>query len=529
MSSAARKNDSTTNDPATARAAPARAPTTNPPARTVGQKVRDCCQSCGKSKVRCTKEKPSCSRCETKGIPCRYLQSRRPGRIPGSGARRLNPAMHSTTDRSMSRAGADASSLTTPPPRDNNGIPHRPTGDTTDDAATTSLSPTLTALDNTAPDDIRFRADPLFEAYYGAADALGSNVSSDLDLEGDSNVPFIWDDCLGVLANIDDPMYASLMDWDTTKNALTADLGSVAQSPTNWLPMASHAPSASIMSTETSSQASPFTLPSSSSSASLVSSSSDPVSLSTRNTSPAATSIGRRQPTFNHSAPVLDQSLKTSTSSSCSCLDKALDLLKEVNKDPCPDPSETGCATTQTILAKNKEYIQATLVTLACVSCMEDRLLIMISLLITMKILPRYASAAALTGSPTSPSDEARGISRHDNASLSTRQAKQQVLRELHLVQRLISQLSSRLKGLACPRRDSTSAAGLLEPRPILKQAESSASIKMSRMRNNSLQSASSETDLMPISTRTLDLVEDDVRNSLSSLSAVVRNALKEI
>ncbi|KAF2024548.1 hypothetical protein EK21DRAFT_78448 [Setomelanomma holmii] len=557
MSSAA-KNDATAQDPATARAVPERTPANGPPARTTGLKLRDCCQSCARSKVRCTKEKPSCSRCETKGIPCRYLHSKKPGRIPGSagGERRVNPAARTTCEGPTKRAGAPTRtpSLKGPPPRGHSGAAHNHTSGATDDcAATTTLSPTSTTLDVVAPEDSQFRADSLFEAYYGAADAQGANLSPDLTFDGDNNASFMWMDCLDVLATMDDPTYADLMDWDRPGSALTAHIpthlggcdgvslcGSVAQSPTSrLLPIASHVPSTSSVPTETGSQASSSTVPSSSSSALQVSSSSRPASLSTRTTPPAPAFIGRPQLKSTQSAPVPDQNIEPDTSSSCSCLDKALDLLKEVNKNPCPHPSETGGAITQAILAKNKEIIQDTLAILACVACMEDRLLIMISLLITMKMLPRYASAAALTGSATSLSDGATDMARHDHASLSNnalpvtgqnapRQAKQQVLRELHLVQRLITQLSSRLKGLASPSRHSTSASGLLERRPAPKQTENSASAQKTRMRSNSLQSACGETQLMPISTRTLDLVEGDVRSSLSSLSAVVRNALKE-
>lgn len=93
-----------------------------PPVRPAGQKLRDCCQSCARSKVRCTKEKPSCSRCETKGIPCRYLQSKRPGRIPGSGARR----QHSST--AAASTTAKTASVAHNHVKNNQDIPRGPAG-----------------------------------------------------------------------------------------------------------------------------------------------------------------------------------------------------------------------------------------------------------------------------------------------------------------------------------------------------------------------------------------------------------------
>ncbi|KAI8934149.1 hypothetical protein NX059_008903 [Plenodomus lindquistii] len=355
-------------------------------------------------------------------------------------------------------------------------------------------------------------------------DALNTQTSHDASFDGGNNVPFIWDDCLDVLGNMDDPIYANMMDWDTCESAgstLTAHL----------LPTASHVASTSIVPAETGSNVSAFTLPSLSSSAtSLVSPSLHHGSASTSTTPSAAVVTGRPQlETTQSAASVPHQRLENvaGTSSSCSCLDKALDLLKDVNKNPCPDPSDTGCVTTQRILAKNKEIIQATLKILACVLCMRDRLLIMISLLITMKMLPRYASAAALNGSDAAPSgeDESTVCTVDQNAR---RQAKQHVLRELHLVQRLITQLSSRLKSLSSPRRDSGLSAGLLDRQPVLERKESNDFVQKATIRNNSIHTVCGEAQLTPISDRTLDLVETDVRNSLSSLSASVRNALKE-
>jgi len=222
------------------------------------------------------------------------------------------------------------------------------------------------------------------------------------------------------------------------------------------------------------------------------------------------------------------------------CLDKALDLLKAVTKDPCPDPSKAHSKpVTQAILAKNKETIQATLAILACESCMEDRLLIMVALLIAMEMLPRYASAAALTGLTACLSDASMDASRSDGLLSAVdprshdqnfpRQAKLQVLRELHLVQRLITQLSARLKGLSSHGRSAGSIEALLGAQSSLQRPGSTKAPQKAGLSNHSSKSSvSSEAELMPISTRTLDLVEDDVRNGLSSLSAVVRNALKQ-
>ncbi|RMZ74755.1 hypothetical protein DV737_g5770, partial [Chaetothyriales sp. CBS 132003] len=47
-------------------------------------KLRDTCESCATAKVRCSKDKPQCSRCRTRGLRCAYGTSRRSGRASSS-------------------------------------------------------------------------------------------------------------------------------------------------------------------------------------------------------------------------------------------------------------------------------------------------------------------------------------------------------------------------------------------------------------------------------------------------------------
>ncbi|KAJ5154995.1 uncharacterized protein N7500_010434 [Penicillium coprophilum] len=51
-----------------------------PPTSSQSQKLKDSCDNCSSSKVRCTKEKPSCARCEKSGYACFYSPARRVGR-----------------------------------------------------------------------------------------------------------------------------------------------------------------------------------------------------------------------------------------------------------------------------------------------------------------------------------------------------------------------------------------------------------------------------------------------------------------
>ena len=45
-----------------------------------GVKLRDSCESCAASKVRCSREKPTCNRCAERGITCQYSLKQRTGR-----------------------------------------------------------------------------------------------------------------------------------------------------------------------------------------------------------------------------------------------------------------------------------------------------------------------------------------------------------------------------------------------------------------------------------------------------------------
>ncbi|KAI6245260.1 hypothetical protein HI914_06548 [Erysiphe necator] len=62
-------------------------------------KLKDTCDICSSSKVRCDKQKPTCGRCERLGQPCLYSPARRIGR-PSSvrGPRNIKPSTQSTRD-----------------------------------------------------------------------------------------------------------------------------------------------------------------------------------------------------------------------------------------------------------------------------------------------------------------------------------------------------------------------------------------------------------------------------------------------
>ena len=58
------------------------------------EKLRDSCQACAASKVKCNKEKPTCFRCKRRGTACHYFATKRPGRKRISAQPRPSPGQH---------------------------------------------------------------------------------------------------------------------------------------------------------------------------------------------------------------------------------------------------------------------------------------------------------------------------------------------------------------------------------------------------------------------------------------------------
>jgi hypothetical protein len=250
---------------------------------------------------------------------------------------------------------------------------------------------------------------------------------------------------------------------------------------------------------------------------------------------------------------------------------QALDLLNTMSKVPPSDaPPISRDSYTQNILAENKQAIDTTHVMLACRSCSEDKFLLMILLMITTKILARYASAAALCGARTSTTfrtedgepmqismttqrdgpanptpDHAERLVNMSRAwggsvvllsttgdqsdqQLYPREGVQRVLRELHQVQRLIAALSLRRKCLDSPEANLAGNVGLLDASLMSAGNDASNTSRTGLLpRSSSHDNAVNAATTNPLSANALDVVEGDLRRSLSALSAVVRGVLR--
>ncbi|PIB00654.1 Aflatoxin biosynthesis regulatory protein [Cercospora beticola] len=107
-------------------------------------KLRDSCEICASAKVRCSKEKPSCSRCINRGLKCEYGLSRRNGRSATN-----NNSSSSNRDQDQSY-GTHVKPPVAPVRRDS-GDQNRQIEWTTDMVDVSTEDPHLTALSQPMP------------------------------------------------------------------------------------------------------------------------------------------------------------------------------------------------------------------------------------------------------------------------------------------------------------------------------------------------------------------------------------------
>ncbi|KAK3622744.1 hypothetical protein LTR22_024678 [Elasticomyces elasticus] len=246
--------------------------------------------------------------------------------------------------------------------------------------------------------------------------------------------------------------------------------------------------------------------------------------------------------------------------SSCTCMAQALDLLKTLSTTDLPElPSDAVDSYTQRVLLQNKQDIEVNLAILECRACSNDRYLFMTLLMIAAKILARYASAAASNGSRgrwselysamqgevetavviSEHADHLVEMSRawgglcttlpvareHGSAQSPTRETVQRVLRELYLAQRLLTQLAIRRKSLDGHAAGMCSVAMVGESSRRRHERNGSSSrigSKGSRPSDSTTESATA----IPLPSNALESVEAAVRQGLSALSAVMRSLL---
>jgi hypothetical protein len=174
-----------------------------------------------------------------------------------------------------------------------------------------------------------------------------------------------------------------------------------------------------------------------------------------------------------------------------------------VNAGLLSGSSSSNDGPARAILAKNKQSIETINQMLACGPCTGDSFLLAVSSMVVLKVLERYAAVA-----------RGQQPQRDDRPQPLERRSAQTVLRELHRVQRVVNQLSPKLKAPG----DGGGGLGLGVDLDFWGQTGSQ--MRMAGTRRNSTPTS--------FSMDTLDRLEKDVRKSLSSLSSGIIEVLRQ-
>ncbi|KAK4898577.1 hypothetical protein LTR49_027773 [Elasticomyces elasticus] len=314
-------------------------------------RLRNSCRSCANSKVKCDKGKPTCSRCQLRSMDCAYLQSKRPGRVPGK-SQACQPAdqfgLSSVVDFALRDYGADFGRQKTIFGRRRTDFGF--------------------SIPSTGNVDFNVFGTPTSEGTNTNLFYAGNAPTAPMGSPGEA---FSFEDMVGSNWMMSELNLADLNSWwiDSFNNFNNESLSLTNSKHTSL-----------AASTEPSSLA-----PSSSS--------------STINPKKLLEPIAASQPSAHDrkqlQSPVQSQLLGSGTlasnpRSSCTCMAQALDLLKTLSTTDLPElPPDSVDSYTQRVLLQNKQDVEVNLAILDCQTCSNDRYLLMILLMIAAKILTR--------------------------------------------------------------------------------------------------------------------------------------------
>lgn len=393
---------------------------TTPPA---APKLRDSCHACAVSKLKCFKEKPTCSRCARRGITCEYVATKRAGRKAirrtsvGSENRVNDNASNITNTNTMNKSSSSSSSGNGNG-NGNNKNNHNSNIICKNSAPLPVQSPTATQLHSFPA----VMSAPIALASPGAMHPSPEPISS-----GSSE---ILPDFFSPMDQTD--MFSATMDMST-------DLGDFFASPLSF-------PMPELSDVDGLGQTTFF-----------------PTGMDGGNNGFEDAVFSELLALSNPTSPPGMRPVSCATvqnyqeicriDSSCSCLVQALGLFKLLSPGPSnacitsivqEDLDKTAAAPSiESVIAKNENTIKAVSTMLKC-SCSQDGYLLTIMSLIVFKVLGWYAAAAWKKPLLRDPAVVAGsyGVDGDDTA----RMTAQLVLSELHHVRRLVSQLSSKLK-----------------------------------------------------------------------------------
>ncbi|KAH7303315.1 aflatoxin regulatory protein-domain-containing protein [Stachybotrys elegans] len=390
-------------------------PTTSPSSRSAppaaGPKLRDSCHACASSKVKCHKEKPTCSRCAKRGITCEYFVTRRGGR-PNHERRSTITGSHTGSSTMTTKKNIPALSMWL---ASNSMLPT--------DLAMSLMVPHPSPQSTTTTPSANFITDAC-----PVDPALGSLSESLADLNNTDIEKF-----LASPISLSDTNLLSQSDffWGI-ESASSSVQGNVAtfQDSFCFVDESLRAPSTAI-----------FSPPNSLASPLYTGSNSDQASSHKEDHRPLSSLSGPSE----------------SSLPGC-CLVKALDLMKDLFPN-----STTTCSVSsspkddsllppniETVITQNRLTIEALGFILQC-PCSQDGYLLSVVALTVFKVLRWYAAAAGKTQAAPSPAETviqtpAKVGSYCLEGEHWGHMATKLVLSELHRVQRLVNVLSERLQ-----------------------------------------------------------------------------------
>lgn len=456
-------------------------------------KLRDSCNTCAASKVRCGKEKPICARCSKRGLSCEYFVTKRAGRSshgPASSAGIRSPTSQSSTG-GLTKAGTPLLSRDTRP-SETTDVMQTLSGPGSSSSSDTGawISPTLTQSSpgQRMPDDL----DALLNLPTPVDPASTSSALRTLNTDLDGSFASVTTGDPGP-----ETLAQSYIDFSNDFDGLL-DLDAVATlfTPDNMFSISGEAVSDLL---DLSNVHSP--------SNNQVCSPSDALDLQ-----------------------------RSSSQSPCCCLLDTLGYLKQLfptastvcTRSKSQDFEDATCQlpTIQSVVAENQQIVEAISEMLQC-PCSQDGYVLTIMALVVFKALDWYIAAARdvlvdgqnLTESQPDHRPPSSCYTEHVLICSAVvgdycidgedrgRMAAQLVLGKLHRVQHLVSQLSQRLRG-----------HGMSNGTEVI-------SSDVAQGQNKSANGRGGGT--LPFSQNRLDQLESDLRERLSTVSLEIVDMLR--
>ncbi|KAI1328258.1 hypothetical protein F5Y16DRAFT_398663 [Xylariaceae sp. FL0255] len=442
-------------------------------------KLRDSCHACAVSKIKCLKQKPTCSRCAKRDIPCEYIATKRPGRKPERERKQF----------ASNKDGKDNPSVVSSSSQLQQGEQYVNTGSTIQVA--TPSSEGLTFMDmSTAPAS-------------AISSSLGSGTSS-------AEEPITPQD----LGALQDPLGDFLN--------MPIDIGDVNSLASFLLELENHEITASFEVTDFMS----------------VTASADLFSTSSGNTFPAMLSSG-----YSQEPRKLEKDRPDVKDPACSCLMQALDMMKKLfwsgtsdfprgetspwainGSDSLNEFLDQSSISPQDVVTENKQATEAMILILDCPCSKGSYQLVMLAM-IMLKMMGKYAStlynptSKGPGGLPTDNHHAAKGLAGksatyHLDAGTARRMTTQLILSELHRIQGLVNRLSSKIRD----QSERSSVQG--EEKPGLEHDDGNQPASFFGISNSVVASTM-------FSVNTMKQIETDLRQALNHLSSELIGILR--